>query len=1766
MKKIFIFSYACMAMALFPLQAEKVDADKAGKLAQRYVQTKRKLPAGEHVRLKYTATQRQRNLQQTSARDTIYYYVFNIEENAGGGFIIVSGDDVAAPVLGYSEKGSYDENNLPPNFAYWMDYMQREIRWAITQNEPQSETMRQQWDEYLNGNLTVVVKSVAPLLSTTWNQNPSPYWDQCPTTSTGDRCLVGCVATATAQIMKYYNHPARGSGQSEAYISYQDGISINIPSVSFEVNYDWGNMRNSYTGGGYTQQQASAVATILSHVGRAVKMKYSPTGSGAPSKNVPDALINYFGYDKSCQIKYRVDYNDNSWDQLLKSQIDAGMPVYYAGFGPGVGHAFVCDGYRDDGTFHFNWGWSGSYDGYFRTTALTPGTRNYNSGQEIVINIKPREEEMCNAIAVFPYHEGFENNGTDFPSCWNQEHVTGNTVWYVARSTTGTPNTAHGGSYKARMYGTQTGHKTKLIMPPINLNGVKNPKLQFWHTQRIWATGQDKLRIFYKTSKNGAWTLLQEYLSDVPGWTERTISLPDGTADYYIAFEGETNYGWGIMLDDISITEGVSGNMTTVTLTAGNVWGDGTGFQMLLDATATQFGKAFPATGLIWTDCNAPATLYDVFSHKIPENANPVCTTNHIVVNNSVTIRIPAGIYDYCIVNPAPDWGIWFAVGDYGRKDNFLFEAGKHYKFTVVWTGSNAEVVITIDDDEPETFDPPKNVTASVDGNNVAVTWEAQLPDINKWLRHSVNDVVAGGHFATSAGNNHNTAELATVQPTGDFELLQRRALSGLTNNSNVKMLENSSVPTGYAVYRLKEGQPETAWTLLSDQVEGMNYTDKGWTALPSGDYQYAVKARYAGNHLSAAALSNVLNKICDPVTSFPYQEGFENNGVNLPECWRQEIVAGTSEWQVVPANTGTPRTAHGGSYKALYYNDSFTTHTARFVMPPLNLSGLKHPVLNFWHTQEAWDDDQDRLSIYYKTSSDGTWTLLREYQSDVPVWTERTIPLPNSSADYYIAFVGEAHYGYGVHLDDISISDNMATVTLAAGYVWNDGSGYQMLLDATATQFGQTIPASGNLWTNCNPPATLYDVFSHKIPENANPACTTSRIVINSSITIQIPPGMYDYCIVNPTPGDKLYIAGGVNGRKDNYLFEAGKHYTFTAVRSGENDEIMITIEGGEPETFDPPQNVKATVVDNHVAVSWDAPGEPLPDMNKWMRHSVNDVITGRFGWSENEGADMTVAMRFTPADLTAMGVVSGHTITKIGLGIGTQMSSVTSMEIRIWEGGNSVANQGSLVRTIPVTGYTSFAQNTMREIELSAPYMIDATKELRIGWRLVNTAGYPFGRDAGPAVPEKGTLVQCPQINSGNWLCTYSNLTPQPEWNWNFSLKAWVTNGRESVLPASEIQMSGSDNIFAVSELKNHKATEYAIGQQGGDDEILHRKSMPDYLESLSVIMPESAIPPSGYEVYRLTAGQPETGWTLLSNQVAYTRFTDEGWPALPSGKYQYAVKAKYTGNNLSEAALSNVLTKLNHYEITFNNPANGTMSVMAGGNQLTSGSMVDQGTVLTITATPNNQYQLEILTVNGVSFTSGDKHTVTAATNIVCSFIPVKSDDSSLASVLVNEKPATPKPGDATTWQITIDHTTSIIIIATAGHHAAKVEESHQGSRQVQTGKNDFVIAVIAENGNRVNYCLEVTVKEKLTNIDEQIEQPLVAYPNPAHDYIIISGLKGNGILTMLDASGRQLIRRNIASTEEIIFVNEVPPGNCIVQVVEGENMRTIKVVVE
>lgn len=313
-------------------------------------------------------------------------YIFNA--TAADGFVIISADDIAYPVLGYSFNGHYQQEELPPALRKMLEGYKNQIAWAIENNGTSTTATQSAWEHLLqNGQYNAVRASVGPLMSTTWDQSPY-YNDLCPGGS-----VTGCVATAMAQVMKFWNHPAQGTGMHSYNHPDYGTISANFGATT----YNWSAMPNN------VNSPNNSVATLMFHCGVGVNMQYSPNSSGAyvveldHPISAESAMKNFFGYSPALQgVKRDGNYTTAQWVSLIKAELDASRPVLYAGFGSGGGHAFVCDGYDNSNKFHFNWGWGGYYDGYFAIDALDPGgtgtgggTGGYNSGHQALIGVVP---------------------------------------------------------------------------------------------------------------------------------------------------------------------------------------------------------------------------------------------------------------------------------------------------------------------------------------------------------------------------------------------------------------------------------------------------------------------------------------------------------------------------------------------------------------------------------------------------------------------------------------------------------------------------------------------------------------------------------------------------------------------------------------------------------------------------------------------------------------------------------------------------------------------------------------------------------------------------------------------------------------------------------------------------------------------------------------------------------------------------------------------------------------------------------------------------------------------------------------------------------------------------------------------------------------------------------------------------------------------------------------------------------------------------------
>jgi len=341
-------------------------------------------------------------------------YVFNFEK---GGYVMVSAEDRYTPIIGYSPTGYYEQYNVPDGLQFLLEEYSEMISLIRAQNISGEPQYAEKWERYLSDNLqldkSAAAVVVAPMTAL-WNQD-SPYNFYAPPASggPGGKAYAGCVATAMSIIMYYWRWPWQGTGEKSYNPIFPASPCPGLNAPDFlqakfgETTYDFNGM--------FGTPEVSAdkvlyepIALLQFHAGVSVSMMYCGDGSGAYSYTVPSAMRNYFKYASNIQQVQRTSYSTTAaWTTMLKGQLDLQQPVYVSGQGPSGGHAFVCDGYNTDDYVHYNFGWSGSANGYF----VSDKPNEFTSSVAAVINFIPDRSQ------------GYPINGND---TWTVSWMKGN--------------------------------------------------------------------------------------------------------------------------------------------------------------------------------------------------------------------------------------------------------------------------------------------------------------------------------------------------------------------------------------------------------------------------------------------------------------------------------------------------------------------------------------------------------------------------------------------------------------------------------------------------------------------------------------------------------------------------------------------------------------------------------------------------------------------------------------------------------------------------------------------------------------------------------------------------------------------------------------------------------------------------------------------------------------------------------------------------------------------------------------------------------------------------------------------------------------------------------------------------------------------------------------------------------------------------------------------------------------------------------------------
>ena len=519
--KRMLFISLMMMLAITFLLGIPVNSDTATRVAKNFVL--------ERMGSEYAVTTAK---LLDSVKGESYIYVVNLTPQ---GFILVAADDAAIPVLGYSAMNNWGEVEIPVQLQDLLENWNAQLQDIREHNLTAPKETQALWSKYNCDSVLFVpdrnFRTVGPLLTTVWGQG-TYYNAMCPPDAAGPdgHVLTGCVATAMAQIMRYWSFPPVGNGSHSYNCPPYGTLSADFGSTT----YNWAAMPDRVT------SSNPAVATICYHAGVAVNMQYGPNSSGAYSVDVPNALITYFKYVSSAQFKEKTSYSSSNWENMMKGELDNSHPIYYSGSSSqSGGHAFVLDGYQVS-DFHINWGWNGSYNGYYALTALNPGSENFTSDQAAVIGIIP-------TLPLPTLNEGFE--GTTFPP----------TGWSINPTSDGFTRTTVSDyiiSGNASAYYSATGnvYGKQLITPALSINATC-PNLIF-KAKKTSSSSNELIKVGYSTNTSGPWTYLYPFAT--LSTTAQTFSYAMNTltpGTYYFVFEtfSSTNSGTkAFIIDDVA--------------------------------------------------------------------------------------------------------------------------------------------------------------------------------------------------------------------------------------------------------------------------------------------------------------------------------------------------------------------------------------------------------------------------------------------------------------------------------------------------------------------------------------------------------------------------------------------------------------------------------------------------------------------------------------------------------------------------------------------------------------------------------------------------------------------------------------------------------------------------------------------------------------------------------------------------------------------------------------------------------------------------------------------------------------------------------------------------------------------------------------------------------------------------------------------------------------------------------------------------------------
>ena len=792
------------------------------------------------------------------------------------------------------------------------------------------------------------------------------------------------------------------------------------------------------------------------------------------------------------------------------------------------------------------------------------GTNLPASGYILNGNIEERipEDKMdvisstFGAITSFPWTEDFENGGS-IPSGWTQEYVTSTVDYtYTSGGNSGNPSGAHGGSYNALLYYSSTSdHKTKLVSPELDLSGLTNAKLSFWHTQeeKTWFGGQDELRVYYKTSSGGTWTLIpgQTYTSSIAAWTHETeITLPNVSATYYIAFEGNAKKGYGVTIDDVRIdpcpAPSNQAESSVAATSASLSWtenGSATSWQIEYGAsgytqgtgtTITTSSNPYSLTGLSAT------TSYDWYVRSSCGSSNysnwdgpsTFTTTCASVTSFPSTEGFESGSFPTCWSQSSSDdfdWTVQSGSTPSSNTGPSSAHSGSYYIYTEtsspVSNGQSA-VIYTVNYDlnsvsNPRLvfyyhmygsdMDPDGKIDIAITtngGSSYTSIWSKTGEQGNQWFGDTVS---LSSYSGTAKFRITGTVSTTGSAYQNDFAIDDFTIEETPSCPDPASQTESSVTTSSVSLYWSEKGSA-TTWQIeygTSGFTKGSGTTitttsrPYSLTGLSSASsYDWYVRASCGGSDYSNWVGPSTFSTACGgSVSAFPYSESFEGS-----TCWTQADVSGTSGAWAISTGTVHPSGTSAQDGSKLAYFNSYSASSGdqtRYVSPDFDFSSLNKPMLSYWlyhETGYSSSDDKIQPQVY----SSSTWTnvgsSVSRYNGNTG-WARYTVDLSAYSGTIKIGFLGTSAYGNDVHIDNIEVFDAKKTTNgklskCSPYYVRNGGSGSLYFYD----DYTFSVDISGNYdiaadWTT----GTSFDGYLYLYSPSFDPDNPATNLITSN-------------------------------------------------------------------------------------------------------------------------------------------------------------------------------------------------------------------------------------------------------------------------------------------------------------------------------------------------------------------------------------------------------------------------------------------------------------------------------------------------------------------------------------------------------------------------------------------------------------------------------------------------------------------------------------------